>query len=463
MKMNSNKKSSSAKKGKIPQEKLFCNYVHRVCMQTRLDGYDYCLRHILEDKTAPFKQCSFVHPQNGKRCTKAAPKNDKKDGVCPWHARKALLNRRAASMKKTVQSPKAILEALEHYCAGPHDSQNIGGNWNYSSTDNGTHSNFSLSKFIDRDIDSDNERETTVVDQTWRKSIDSDNESIDSEQDDPLKHAGVYTAEEVAMITRDKLIKLQSLYIDQFKRLQHILREKRRLYVRTVKSEKETLGPIQNQNNDVTYQKLKALQRYHQIYGKEAILKAQYKERRKAISEGSNYIPPSYPKCVFQEDGHQCGFRTIPLSKYCKKHILSDPHQVLFKSCHGKEGDCNKPIIPYNDQVTCLYHAHLTSLPIGKSHNMNNPPENPEISPMETDVLSLEPEHFQSMDDIASLGLDVVQPGSLFGLNQFGDPGESTDSALSGDNAGDLIQPLSLNSSDILCTERKQLDQEVDK
>jgi hypothetical protein len=37
--------------------------------------------------------------------------------------------------------------------------------------------------------------------------------------------------------------------------------------------------------------------------------------------------------------------------------------------------------------------------------------------------LNAEPELFQTMDDIASLGLDAVVPGSLFGLDQFSDLG----------------------------------------
>jgi len=45
----------------------------------------------------------------------------------------------------------------------------------------------------------------------------------------------VYTAEEIALVFRDKLIRLQSLYIDQFKRLRHRLREKRRQYLHTMK------------------------------------------------------------------------------------------------------------------------------------------------------------------------------------------------------------------------------------
>lgn len=56
------------------------------------------------------------------------------------------------------------------------------------------------------------------------------------------RHAGVYTAEEVALITREKLIRLQSLYIDQFKRLQHLLKEKKRRYLHSRKVEHESLG-----------------------------------------------------------------------------------------------------------------------------------------------------------------------------------------------------------------------------
>lgn len=56
-----------------------------------------------------------------------------------------------------------------------------------------------------------------------------------------LRHAGIFTAEEVIYIAREKLIRLQSLYIDQFRRLQYVLKEKRRKYLLALKKEKETL------------------------------------------------------------------------------------------------------------------------------------------------------------------------------------------------------------------------------
>lgn len=67
-------------RSKVPVEGLFCMYSHRVCMQNRLEGYEYCLKHILEDKNAPFKQCTYQSGKSGKRCTNASPKSDKKDG-----------------------------------------------------------------------------------------------------------------------------------------------------------------------------------------------------------------------------------------------------------------------------------------------------------------------------------------------------------------------------------------------
>ena len=72
------------------QEPLSCSFTHRPCSQPRLEGQEFCIKHILEDKNAPFKQCSYTSTKNGKRCPSAAPKPEKKDGyvcVCMYRER----------------------------------------------------------------------------------------------------------------------------------------------------------------------------------------------------------------------------------------------------------------------------------------------------------------------------------------------------------------------------------------
>lgn len=56
-----------------------CLYASFECLQPCHEGYSYCLRHILEDPNAPFKQCAFIYNSNGRKCQNPAPKLDKRD------------------------------------------------------------------------------------------------------------------------------------------------------------------------------------------------------------------------------------------------------------------------------------------------------------------------------------------------------------------------------------------------
>ena len=73
-------KAPPIRKPRPPPEGLFCVYPHRPCMQNRLEGYEYCAKHILEDKNSVYKQCNYMSGKTGKRCPCAAPKSDKKEG-----------------------------------------------------------------------------------------------------------------------------------------------------------------------------------------------------------------------------------------------------------------------------------------------------------------------------------------------------------------------------------------------
>jgi hypothetical protein len=54
-----------------------CSYLAHECSGQCVEGYDYCIRHILEDKTAPYRLCGYVYSGNGRRCVMPTPKGDK--------------------------------------------------------------------------------------------------------------------------------------------------------------------------------------------------------------------------------------------------------------------------------------------------------------------------------------------------------------------------------------------------
>ena len=72
-----------------------------------------------------------------------------------------------------------------------------------------------------------------------------------------FRHAGVWTVEEATRMCRDKMIRLRSLYIAQFKRLQHVLKERKRKYCQAIQAEEEeetgTLYASNNLENSVLF------------------------------------------------------------------------------------------------------------------------------------------------------------------------------------------------------------------
>lgn len=95
------------------------------------------------------------------------------------------------------------------------------------------------------------------------------------------RHAGAYSAEEVIRIMREKLIRLQKLYIDQFQRLQYLLREERRQYRHSLRKEKEEqfmsihMQPKDTPAEQTAYEQIKSLGHYNRPQGVEAVLHAQ--------------------------------------------------------------------------------------------------------------------------------------------------------------------------------------------
>ncbi|XP_029450481.1 KAT8 regulatory NSL complex subunit 2 isoform X3 [Rhinatrema bivittatum] len=395
------------------QEPLACAFSHRVCSQPRLEGQEYCLKHILEDKNAPYKECSYVSTKNGKRCPSAVPKPEKKDGVvfCAEHARRNALALHA-QMKKTNHRPtgETLLCQLSSYTRADLGSQIQDS------------SRIEANRILDEDNWSDVEPDPVMVDQTWRGDPDSEADSIDSDQEDPLKHAGVYTAEEVALIMREKLIRLQSLYIDQFKRLQHLLKEKKRRFLHSRKGEHETIGNSlltglegQSTKEHENLKRLKALRRYRQRYGVEALLHRQLKERRMLATDGASqqaHTTRSSQRCLAFVDDVRCSNQSLPMARHCLSHICQDTNQVLFKLCRGSdEVPCNKPIpLGLTEEPCCPLHFQLP-LQMYKPEQVLSVPEPQEAVPMELYLSAAELQPTENLPLEFSDDLDVVGDG----------------------------------------------------
>ncbi|XP_006794049.1 KAT8 regulatory NSL complex subunit 2 isoform X1 [Neolamprologus brichardi] len=366
-----------------PQEPQACSFTQRPCSQPRLEGLEFCIKHILEDKNAPYKQCSYVSAKNGKRCPNAAPKAERKDGVtfCAEHARRNAMALRAQMRKASSgPSPEALLSQLSGYSRA--ESHSVDGGRSEAS------------RILDEDSLSEEEQGPLVLDQTWRGDPDSEADSIDSDHEDPLKHAGVYTAEEVALITREKLIRLQSLYIDQFKRLQHLLKEKKRRYLHNRKMEHEAIGTSLltgpeglSMKERENLKKLKALRRYRRRYGVEALLHRQLRERRQAVTEGGPqpHTRTVSEKCISFMEGTRCTNPCLPMARHCVSHIYQDSNQVLFKMCPGlKDVPCDRTVhMGQSDDPRCP--LHLTLPPPMYQPEQEAPPQE-EFTPLSKDM-----------------------------------------------------------------------------
>ncbi|XP_052871040.1 KAT8 regulatory NSL complex subunit 2 [Anopheles cruzii] len=382
----------------IERKAKSCSYTLYECSLPRLDSYAYCFRHILQEPDAPYKQCGYYYA-NGKRCGEPSPKYDaKKDygtNYCFEHSRQTQLSKTKSTIGKLVpvETTETLLHSLAHHAKVDKIKQHSQGNTPLKITvhedddDNDVDVvTPSVDPFVDVDVTSINDSRRIVLDYasdsssneeetlqptyggSWKghDMDNSDNESVDSQGDDPLKHAGIYTAEEVTRITKEKLSRLQSLYVQQLHRLQHVLCDKRRTYLQDLRKERETRCSIYDQIQETPrerqrYAKLKGLNRYHRKYGVESILQRKYLEKRAKATEGLQQKPPSLPKCAYTEGGVKCGERTLPCCKFCRKHILEDKKQVLFRVCGIEKGGviCQEPLATLFENATCPLHVEL--------------------------------------------------------------------------------------------------------
>lgn len=383
----------------VPKRKASrCMYQKYSCSSVPLPSYLYCEKHISEDKSAPFRQCSYVYPSTRERCsytvlyTSQAQSRD--TGLCKEHTEESEVTRLKPKCKllPPLSTADTILSNLSHYVKnGPYYKKRdrlVGATADELLEQIEKNKNSVVNPFLDIDsselnaktnetlnysCEADSDIEPATTDNVWdnAEQDSSDPESLDYEMTDPLRHAGVYTDEEIILSARNHAVRIQNLCIQQYRRLLYILRDKRNKYLMELKREKEIYGPLSKPRQMTWREKkqfdqLKALAKYQKIgTGPEALLFKKMLERRKAVTPGLfARSSKNYNKCGYTEGGVRCTLRCLPTTKFCKKHILHDKSQVLFQECGVQKKDhiCKEPIVPIPN-VTCIYHLSLLSDP----------------------------------------------------------------------------------------------------
>lgn len=145
---------------------------------------------------------------------------------------------------------------------------------------------------------------------------------------------------------------------------------KRREYLLNKKCDSESYGLLDKTKwiNDEQFEKirkLKLLEHYQKMtIGQEAVVFKTAMDRKIRATSLLNNKGKSPPHCTFVEMGIKCTGKMIPKSKFCKKHILKDPKQILFRACGVLQSDnkCQDPIVNFDTKSTCILHEKLPML-----------------------------------------------------------------------------------------------------
>lgn len=356
------------------------------CTLPVVTGRAYCAKHILDDSTAPYKQCAHVAP-SGYRCNLPAP-IDRDPGLCFEHASAAFHARqRSAAPPAPVTTPESLLNQLQHYvrpertrttsCAStvsvvsdpseqdPGPTHAVDPFKEIDATAVNSNVSSSIMEYASAS-DSECDSVTLGPGGDCRHRDASDNEEAPCETQ-PLWKAGVFTAEEAVTEAKNVLRSLQSAYIRQMGRLRILLQTARLQYVRSLRAEKEQYCSINSQarSGPLTVRerrqlrKLKAYAGYHKKHGVDAVLARKLHHKRARVNDIANRHIPSHGRCTFSEGGVRCPTRVLPATKHCLKHILHDRHQVLFSACGDSRGGaaCREALadLPLPSAL-CRYH-----------------------------------------------------------------------------------------------------------
>ncbi|XP_050539685.1 KAT8 regulatory NSL complex subunit 2 [Daktulosphaira vitifoliae] len=217
-------------------------------------------------------------------------------------------------------------------------------------------------------IDEEEESKTVTID--FIKQV-PQLEDVELTKSDSLCNIPKLSEKEAVRRVRNKFIKLQLLYAQEYRYLLFKYRVKRREYLLNKKRDLETYGLLgkskwSNEEEYSKLRKLKLLEHYQKMsIGQEAVVFKTAMDRKiRATALLGNKGKAYHPHCSFVEMGIKCTGKMLPKSKFCRKHILKDPKQVLFRACGILQSDnkCQEPIVDFDGKLTCVLHEKLPML-----------------------------------------------------------------------------------------------------
>ncbi|XP_046846124.1 uncharacterized protein LOC124439881 isoform X2 [Xenia sp. Carnegie-2017] len=321
--------------------KLLCSFSEKTCMQRRLNHYAFCIRHVLEDKNSPFKQCKFVAKYNGQRCTNAIPLKEERIycnshlqvlGLVPKKSRKkkhtesntgtgknslnsSVMETSQITCNSTSKSTSSMKrkekcnESLEHTKFSPPNF------WKAKVMT----SHCSLSNRINTSRKITNTRNLLPF---YGVGFSSDEEMSD---DDFLNETIDLKSSNTFSVKRTQVNKCES-HKEKLKQLRENLNYE---YVKIKKSIDAQFN--EKKQSDKAHRLLAIAVKSHlsPISADSTENNSSLRSRKRPLSLEKNYI-----RCTAEISGKRiCKRRSLPYTKYCFYHILNDSRQKLFQEC----------------------------------------------------------------------------------------------------------------------------------
>lgn len=349
--------------------KLLCSYSEKLCKQRRLNGYAFCIRHVLEDKNAPFKQCQFVAKYNGHQCTNPIPFSEERIycnshlqvlGIVPKKNRRKKpcetgeneVNSSSSTCESTLRTdvltspcssnmsslpPQIFPVRLKKPKTQPmkRSYTNIPAieelrdgrkKWRKDRADL-----FSIYDINSSDEESSSEGDEMPWQQMWL-STDSDLDYDALRRENNCMDADIRTA---------KISRLSTQLRRQLHQLRRTLRTRWRHHKDLVASGSVLVKAIHSNSSACV----------------DSLLENS-KRSRKTRAKPSRCVRKT---CAFSQGDVQCDKKAFPYTKFCKDHIMNDSKQVLYAQCTAKWPgglQCSVPVFDViHERPLCDEHA----------------------------------------------------------------------------------------------------------